>query len=333
MQAQRAAGKQVILCGDLNIAARGIDVPWRQCMLPMPALLDAPLLRREAGAATCDALREEFGQRLRLPMHELEKALERHGLADPSSSASAAAAPEAAHAAPEAAPAAPASAKARLEALLKQLWVELGQSNSSPRSLAWLARLLEPTDEGGAGGVGGGGAPLMVDAFAALRPRHRARATAWCQYTNKRYSNCGRRIDYFLVDAPLFAAHALAGGPLAEDEDEAGALRAATAGGRWLPAPFGGGGLPMVTMRVHDTQFCAPHTGIVYSPPHASDHVMVTLLLADDAIAPRPLPARAPPDEATRACTFRPPKTLASFFAKKPAPAADEGGEKRQKVG
>jgi hypothetical protein len=32
-------------------------------------------------------------------------------------------------------------------------------------------------------------------------------------------------------------------------------------------------------MPVHDSQFTAPHTGVVYTPPHASDHACVTLLL------------------------------------------------------
>ena len=84
-------------------------------------------------------------------------------------------------------------------------------------------------------------------------------------------------------------------------------------------------------MPVHDAQFTAPHTGIVYTPPHASDHACVTLLLDDAAIAPRPLPPCAL-DSETKACTFRPQKTLAAFFGKR-APAEGEGREKRLKVG
>jgi len=80
----------------------------------------------------------------------------------------------------------------------------------------------------------------MVDTFSALRPDAEARFTCWHQCHNCRYSNNGRRIDYILLDRPLFAASALAGPPLAEAEDAAGALCAATAGGRWKPAPLSG---------------------------------------------------------------------------------------------
>ena len=51
----------------------------------------------------------------------------------------------------------------------------------------------------------------------------------------------------------------------------------------------------------------------------------------DAAIAPRPLPPCAL-DSETKACTFRPQKTLAAFFGKR-APAEAEGSEKRLKVG
>ena len=80
----------------------------------------------------------------------------------------------------------------------------------------------------------------MVDPFATLRPSALFRFTCWSQYQNGRYSNYGRRIDFTLLDRTLFEAHARTGGPLAEDEDEAGALRAATAGARWQPAPLRG---------------------------------------------------------------------------------------------
>ena len=54
-----------------------------------------------------------------------------------------------------------------------------------------------------------------------------------------RYINSGRRIDYWIVDAAVFA-HALAGPPLTEDESDEGAARAATAGGKWMAAPTHG---------------------------------------------------------------------------------------------
>ena len=35
MDALRAEGRRVVLVGDLNIAARGADVPWRQALCPI----------------------------------------------------------------------------------------------------------------------------------------------------------------------------------------------------------------------------------------------------------------------------------------------------------
>ena len=304
MGAARAEGKQVVLCGDLNIAARGVDVPWRQCMLPVAELFDeneagaagrhaaalAPL-HRTLGAQGLRELAAHFAPRSRVAMHELEKEMLSRGAlplcdedaaapeatadaADATATDATAAATDAAAddegAASEPSGAAPgggpsgggpsgggpsgggpsgggpspptelgkdSAPRLRLEALLKQLRIDLGQSNSNPRQLAWLNNLLR--GEGGGGGSGGGGggdggggddgcggrgdggAPAMVDSFAAFRA-HRGRATAWSQYTNGRYSNLGRRIDFFLVDRPLFEASALPGGPLAEDEDDRG---------------------------------------------------------------------------------------------------------------
>jgi exodeoxyribonuclease III len=306
MGAARAEGKQVVLCGDLNIAARGVDVPWRQCMLPVAELFDeteagaagrhaaalAPL-RRTLGAEGLRELAAHFAPRPRVAMHELEKAMLGRGalplcdedVAAPDAAADAAdataadataaatdaadddegAASEPSGAAPcggpsdggpsDGGPSPPAelgrdsAPRLRLEALLKQLRIDLGQSNSNPRQLAWLNNLLRGGggSGGGGGGSGGGGggdggggdgsgggggdgsgggggdggASAMVDSFAAFRA-HRGRATAWSQYTNGRYSNLGRRIDFFLVDRPLFEASALPGGPLAEDEDDRG---------------------------------------------------------------------------------------------------------------
>ena len=51
MDALRAAGRRVVLCGDLNIAARGADVPWRQSLLPVSALQLGRGARGEAVAA------------------------------------------------------------------------------------------------------------------------------------------------------------------------------------------------------------------------------------------------------------------------------------------
>jgi len=62
-------------------------------------------------------------------------------------------------------------------------------------------------------------------------------------------------------------------------EEEKHALDACTAYGRWRMAPFAGGGLPDGTQSDYDTQFCRPHTGIIYTPPQYSDHIGVSLLL------------------------------------------------------
>ena len=81
-------------------------------------------------------------------------------------------------------------------------------------------------------------------------------------------------------------------------------------------------------MTTHDRQFVAPHTGMIYTAPHASDHISVSLLLDDAAIAPRPLTLTL--DEATKRCSFRAQKSITSFFA--PRPAANEANAKRPKV-
>lgn len=342
VSAMKSAGRHVIVAGDLNIAARGIDVPWRQSMLPVPALLEGAAgkpLRDALGEGGVEQLSAQFGQRERVPVWEVQKLIEPLLAATVKPVEAVVAAPQAQAAAKaptandedgpaptangEGGPAPPANietsaplsacapAQAGSAALLVALQREVGRSNSSAPLVSWFERLLSECD--------------LVDSFAEVRPRHVQRATAWSRYTNARFCNNGRRIDYLLVSRALFEEHGRAGGPLAEGEDEDGALRAATAGGRWVPAAFGGGGLPEVSMAVHEMQFArAPHTGIVYTPPHASDHVMVTLLL-DDAAIPRPLPVR-PMDDATKACSRRPQKTLSAFFGQPAGKAGGSGG-------
>lgn len=168
--------------------------------------------------------------------------------------------------------------------------------------VAWLRSVI---DEDG-----------MVDTFSALRPHAEGRFTCWDQYKNGRYANCGRRIDYILLDKPLFESSALAGPPLVEAEDEAGARRAATSNGRWLPAPWSGSSeLQEAPQPTHDSQFVPPHSGIIYTAPLASDHVAVSLLLRGGTIPPQTLEL----DDTTRACSFRPQRSIASFFGQKPS--------------
>lgn len=187
---------------------------------------------------------------------------------------------------------------------LRRVVLSLGESSSSQEAVAWL-RSIE--------------ADGMVDTFGELRPAAECRFTCWDQYKNMRHVNVGRRIDYIYLDRPLFDEAALRGPPLAEAEDAAGALRAATAGGRWAPAPWTGASvLQEAPMTTHDTQFVPPHSGVIYTPPQASDHVAVSLLLRHGAVPAQTLQL----DDDTRSCSFRPQRTIASFFGAAPAAKA-----------
>ena len=73
--------------------------------------------------------------------------------------------------------------------LLRNLSYAAGVSCSQADCLAWLRGVLE------------GG---LVDPFAELRPTARGRFTCWNQQQNQRFNNCGRRIDYTLVDREVF---------------------------------------------------------------------------------------------------------------------------------
>ncbi|KAF8819459.1 putative Dna-(apurinic or apyrimidinic site) lyase [Cardiosporidium cionae] len=48
---------------------------------------------------------------------------------------------------------------------------------------------------------------LMVDTFATVHPTYKGRFTAFDQYSNKRYTNEGVRIDYILLDPALYLTH------------------------------------------------------------------------------------------------------------------------------
>ena len=130
----------------------------------------------------------------------------------------------------------------------------------------------------------------MVDTFRHFYPKAEGRFTCWDQSTNRRYENEGVRLDYMLVDASLLQ-YVLKGdvptlhcggtkhnNPLGEEA----ARLAATANGAFKPASMAGGGILAASQRALDTQFVAPHTGIIYTPPSFSDHVGVSLLLKDD---------------------------------------------------
>eukprot|EP00940_MAST-03C_sp_MAST-3C-sp2_P002072 g2072.t1 len=198
----------------------------------------------------------------------------------------------------------------------------------------------------------------MTDSFAFFHPRARGRYTCWNQHKNRRFENDGARIDYILVDSDMFRRHAkrgkgslYSGGPawdptvvaatetiagIAADSERA-ALSAATAGGRFKPAGYDGGGLQDLNSRDCACQFQRPITGIVYTPPQYSDHVAVSLILEDvDALAPVPGTIGRAFDARTRRCQpWSKQRLLKSFFGvgsatSAPNASSSVGREKRR---
>ena len=179
----------------------------------------------------------------------------------------------------------------------------------------------------------------MVDAFRHFYPKAEERFTCWNQFTNCRYINEGARIDYTLIDGSLLpnllkgdelrccltrSGNSTDGENTADtltDEEEKEkpdcnseemALRAATAGGRFQPVSFEGGGITEASQQTLDTQFGPPHTGMIYTPPSYSDHIGVSVYF-DDSIVPQDLTLKS--DAATRkAQPHKIQRTIASFF-------------------
>ncbi|EOD39521.1 hypothetical protein EMIHUDRAFT_200012 [Emiliania huxleyi CCMP1516] len=293
MRAVRAGGRAVCLAGDLNIARRAADGPWQQAFLSRASLRAHGRVELVEGDGEVAGWGDEVS-RLRT---ELGRAFHRRGEGGAAGGYEWCAALEAVLD----------RAALRDSAVgeaLRRVVLSLGESSSSQEAVAWL-RSIE--------------ADGMVDTFGELRPAAECRFTCWDQYKNMRHVNVGRRIDYIYLDRPLFDEAALRGPPLAEAEDAAGALRAATAGGRWAPAPWTGASvLQEAPMTTHDTQFVPPHSGVIYTPPQASDHVAVSLLLRHGAVPAQTLQL----DDDTRSCSFRPQRTIASFFGAAPAAKA-----------
>eukprot|EP00854_Cymbomonas_tetramitiformis_P003232 gene3232-4076_t len=219
--------------------------------------------------------------------------------------------------------AAPAAALSDSEAAL--LADRFGESYYAPALREWFEREL----------VAGAG---LVDTFTEVHGGARERFTVWDQATNGRYENRGVRIDLILAD-PALARRVLRGAPLAappadahlqpaapdvgltgggaDVDSAASALWAATEGGLWRAAPFDGTGMAEAPAATYRRQFRAPHTGIVYTPPHFSDHVAVSLLL--DVECPRNLALRS--DPATRAAQpHRHSRAILDFFQPLAAP-------------
>jgi len=181
--------------------------------------------------------------------------------------------------------------------------------------------------------LAGGG---LVDSFALIHPTAIERFTCWNQHLNLRYSNCGTRLDYILCDEATAAT--LVATPTSElagaDDRHPGhsreaALQAATSFGRWhgaLSRSFSEGeaglSIQQSDMRLNDTQFRPPHTGLLYTPPSYSDHVAVCALFAGlDHSGTLRLSVKA-----TRTCTpWVAQPGLSSFFGrgtKRPASAS-----------
>lgn len=168
----------------------------------------------------------------------------------------------------------------------------------------------------------------MVDPLRHFYPTAEGRFTCWNQFTNQRYVNYGVRIDYTLVDKSLLAliskgnVSSLRCGGDCSDEDplsESAALKAATAGGKFEPVSFEGGGIMDVSQKVLDTQFGLPHTGMIYTPPSFSDHIAVTLLLEQDELLltsknGNPLTLMENDSKTRKAQPHKKQKTIASFF-------------------
>jgi hypothetical protein len=109
-----------------------------------------------------------------------------------------------------------------------------------------------------------------------------------------------------------------------EQEDalgESAALRAVTANGRFQPASFQGGGINDASQESLDTQFGAPHTGMIYTPPSFSDHIGVSVLLDDDVLR-RDLVLNENDAATRKAQPHKVQKSIKSFFSN-PTPSSD----------
>jgi hypothetical protein len=193
----------------------------------------------------------------------------------------------------------------------------------------------------------------MVDAFRHLYPGARDRFTCWHQFTNRRYYNEGSRIDYTLVDRSLLDR--VRPGPVqglrccelppaersAVDQQrhhpqhceayhltEEAALAAATANGRFQPVSFEGGGIQEASREALDSQFGAPHTGMVYTPPSFSDHIAVSLLLDGDGMFRTDLKLDTNDSLTKKSQPHKLQTSIASFFGS--ASVASGGSNKPQ---
>lgn len=166
----------------------------------------------------------------------------------------------------------------------------------------------------------------LLDTFSSCHELALERFTCWMQLANLRYCNKGTRLDYILCDKrlqPFLVPGTLAGASKEHGVSEAysaeAAWNATTHFGRWHGAhqvqKGDGGGLSLQQddMKLNDSQFRAPHTGILYTPPKYSDHVPVCAHFKGLEL-PGPLPV-SPLEKATQ--PWRSQATLSTFFVSK----------------
>jgi len=315
---RRETNKPVILCGDLNLVASGADLYYRNCRIDVDAILEGsepcvcgsdkpeccnvkhdlrewwPLItkalksrffKKENTTSTATKeKREKVRMYIRVPVASVErKALElkevRVGkLRDSESSF------EWSYNFDERLP-----GVGEIQELLEivggvkwdwrtilKLAQRCGKSWNHPQVLEWFHKQLLQEDD-------------MVDSFRELHPNAVSRFTCWDQYTNCRYENVGARIDYFIVDRNFFKEHVArkdlplrcgCDNPERHSSTHQAAKCAATAGGRFQPAAFTGGGLAEASQSANKSQFGPQHNGIIYTPPKYSDHVAVSLCVS-----------------------------------------------------
>jgi len=386
LDAKRAAGRAVVLAGDLNLSRRAADVPVALRLLDLARALG------EDGAEALPGLPEPLRARLRRLGPSVRAVLAAvKVVCTPGSNAGGFArrtdswrahwaVPDGSGSALKLGPPFPTENSARKHwNQLGELWIEEERSGRrlllrrgdrlavgllSDLCCKALGETLSKDEESALGAVAethtapylvewaealcGPGGP-MADSYAEVRRDYQGRYTCWEQYTNRRYSNEGTRIDYILVDRrmldrvrpgaemaggqpPPAAAACEAGGEAAAAprrhaaQSEEAAAAAATAGGLWVQAPFDGSGLQDAPLSTYATQFEEPGTGIRYMPPKYSDHTAVQLLLADDEPAAAPL-ALALDSATLKASPHRSNKSITSFFSKAPPGGAAAAGE------
>lgn len=197
-----------------------------------------------------------------------------------------------------------------------EAWQQFGDAFGQPApAAAWVVSL---------------GDLHLVDAFATAHPEARARFTCWNQSQNGRYNNAGSRIDLFFIDSEWWQRDGIPGeldGARGDDTtSEVAAMRACTADGAFRPAPYEGGGIPDAPLHAYERMFREAHTGIIYTPPDASDHVAVSLLLR----SPWKGPLEMRSDAATKfAQPHKKQLSIAGFF-KRQAEVCEAPPKKRQ---